>query len=113
MSFKYAKAQKILLWIPVVNASVFFLWIIHMIEARSHITKRNWFMVGILALLLLFVATSIEYAIFDALFTSRGLVGYLYTMIITYIAGLTMGIILICSQKVMCKLYERENHNDD
>ena len=112
MAIKWLALQKILLWIPIFNAAVFIIWMFNFWNSRRYLGKKTFCLIGILTVLPAFIITDIEYTIFRMLVTDHGLVGFPFNLIITYIVGLTVGIIAFYSEKMLLKMYERENHND-
>ena len=105
MKIRGLKAQKILLWIPIANMAIFFIWVVNYIFSFRYLSKLTFFLSGILTIASIFVITELEYFLWGIICQAQGLH---LTLIITYIVGLTVGLISLASQHIMMKLYAKQ-----
>ena len=100
------KIQKILIWVPLLNVSVFFIWawICYKEKAVALFTKK-W-IVSLCTLLALFVSIGIEITLYNYFFADNASKLYL---LLYYVEGVTMGGLCYISQNIIKRVGNKEN----
>lgn len=109
MKNRFLLIQKILIFVPFFNFLIFFIWGIHQIYLFNKITYKKHFEIGFVTIGVLFIVTTLETALLKMFLESF----WYMDIIITYIYGVTIGVVCLISEIYANKCVDGTNDENN
>ena len=108
MNSKFFKFKKIILFIPYINISLFFIWAIQHILLLKTISYKKVSLIGALAILTMFVLSNGLTYLFRPLLAMNL---WYFNLLFFYLQGLTIGLCCLCVEYKTSKLKKESEEN--